>query len=643
MINFNLDANPISDQGALALYHAKQSATHLQEFMIDDAYAYLANENVNTLISETRRNFKDNHIDRFRYNRKKIQGITFRNAIVNSRGVAQEGTPINAKIVINILIPYFNANPDITALHLDDVTLDGNTIHALITLIQSCKTVKFIKIFDFNPYGYSTIFALKKTANAHSVALSLPFHYRDINNGDEFINRNKSQDANTLDLSSSGCHNYCNWDGYLNIASQDIIDFIIPHLQAHPNITTLILDKNRKISKGIVALAQANTHLTTLSVHECYISSVGMQALSMHNKFVHLTISGNYTADDDLVMIVKNNPKLTTLKAQYAAIGDQRDFSNAVKVIAESQIEELNFSSHQLGTLQVNNLAQSRTLKILNLDGNNLTDDSLHQLASNTSIVQLHLASNTGLTDKGLQQFVLNNKALVSLDLTYIHNAGDLTAIALAQHPLMQTVFLEDCKAISEAGIRALSTNQRLKKIQYSGYNWDNKEFFPLLRQNDPGKNTILPKEKKSLFDGKVDQGALYNLFKVPSLFCLAAFKAKEQAIKKYNSEFTIQVIKDNINLFLTTDMDPKQMKQKIIYLCNQTNNSKPGYQYQLLGEDGKIKRGIIYQDDLPAHLRSHSISYLLFKHIIENRHISLFSENRLSHDVQEQILQYKY
>lgn len=664
LIEFNLAANPINDQGALALYHAKRSAPNLQELMLDDEYAYLSDNNINTLINDARRNFGENYSDNFKYPWKdNIQGITFRHSIINSHNITENETPINARIIINILIPYFNTRPEITALHFDEVEkLDVKSLHALITLMQSCKTVKSIKIFDFNPYGYSAMFALKEAAKAHSVELSLPFHYRDVNNGNDFINRNKSKDPNTLDLSSSGCENHCNWDGYFNIISQDIIDFIIPHLQAHPNITTLILDKNSNISDGIIALAKANTNLTTLSVNECCISSAGMQALAIHNKFVHLNISGNFTEDNDLVMIVQNNPKLKTLKAKYAVVGNRQNFSNAVKIIAESQIEKLNFDFHQLSTLQVHDLAKSKTIKILNLHSNKLTDDSLISLANNEVIMKLNLSLNKNLTDAGLRQYLINNRSLISLNLKWVERAGDLTAIALAQHPSMQIVNLEECNAISETGIRALSTNQRLKKIHYKGYHWDNEQFFPLLAENDPGKNTILPKEKLPLFYGKFDRETINNLFKVPTLFCLAGVKAKHQTIKKYSSEFTIQIIEnsiDHIDLFLTTDMDPKQMKQNTIYICDRTapcshmHYTKPGYQYQLLGEDGKIKRGIIYQKNLSIDLKYHGTKDVmndtkkflpeLLKHIIDNGHISLFSVNRLSHDVQEQISQYKY
>jgi hypothetical protein len=225
----------------------------------------------------------------------------------------------------------------------------------------------------------------------------------------------------------------------------------------------------------------------------------------------------------------------------------------------------------------------------------------------------------------------------------------------------MSSVNLEQCKNITEAGIRALSASSNLKKIEYRGYNWDNDKFFPLLAEENPQTRASLPKEKAALFDGKLDQVALNNLFKVPTLFCLAGFAAKQQLIKQCSNEFRLHLVEDNINLFLIRDMDPTLMHLKTIYLCNYNRDpysncySNPGYQYQLRGEDGKLKRGIIYQKDLPGDFRYKNAEYVadnaqrclpeLLKHIIDNGHISLLSKGNtasVSNGVQETISRLK-
>jgi len=671
----NLRDNPIGDKGALSLYQTKRSASNLQGLLLDDEYAYLSDENIDQLIAATHQKFGNTHWhDPFGWKSKKgIKGLTF----AKKTHSHPELTPINPKIIVNILIPYFNTHPEVTALYLDEVNLNTETIDALILLIQSSNTVKSIKIFDFEPLGYRTIFSLKQAAKEHLVSLVLPYHYRDVNSDEDLIKRNKSIDPNTLDLSSSGCLNHCEWGGYMNIASQDIIDIIIPYLKIHPNITTLILDKNRNITNGIIALAVAETNLTTLSVNECRIKSAGMRALANHAKFINLDISGNHHTDDDLAMLVKHNPNLKTLQIKYAVVDKRQQFAEAVKVIADSKITNLNFYFHNLGGEQIKYLAQSKTIKILNLHNNNITDETLALLAKNEVITNLNLSSNEHLTDAGLHQFLTINKALTKLNLSRIENVGDLTAIALAQHPSMREVNLEHCTQISEIGIRALVASRHLKIIKYRGYSWDDDKFFPLLAENDPHKNTSLPenfyinqhkahKKSKHALKGetlekffiKVDQANYNALFQVPTLFSLAGAVAKKQLIKNRCSEFTLSWVEDNINLCLIPTMDPSRMTTKKIYICSYNPSdtySKSGYQYQLLGTDGAVKRGVIYRKNLPiefgyqttANIVSNARKFLpeLLKHIIAAGHINLFSPEDMqqaSNDVQKSLSQCK-
>ena len=345
--------------------------------------------------------------------------------------------------------------------------------------------------------------------------------------------------------------------------------------------------------EDIAALLNAETSIHSVNLAQC--DRIGKQTLAAlaNRHLISLDLSRNHLSDEELTPIIEKNTALRHLKINTA--GDK--LSKTIKLIAKSKISHLDLECCYLPSLdksEIADLASSQHIKKLNLHHCYLSDESLKLLAANTSIEVLNLSSTQMVTEDGLCYFFKHNKTLTGIKLTLLEQVTDKVAYLIAQHPSLREVDISGCSKLTEAGVKILTAKPNLKvvythaRVLSQDFKDNYPVFFPIVNQDNPQQRSSLSteevKELTSKFTDKTELNNALNIYQPPTLFRMAAYQVKAQAIAALSKQYQLLFCHDAKQV---SSVPPMTIMIDDIYYANSC--------FKMCGPDGVIKTGTIY------------------------------------------------
>jgi hypothetical protein len=180
------------------------------------------------------------------------------------------------------------------------------------------------------------------------------------------------------------------------INDSEIINYIVPFLEIHPEIKMLSVEKNNIGEDGAKALA-ANTSLTILYLNGNNIGVDGAKALATNTSLINLNVARNKIGDEGAKALAANTV-LTTLGVAGNKIGDE----GAKALAANTTLTTLLLLSNKIGDEGAKALAANTALTFLSLLFNEkIGSNGIKALASNTSLTTLEVDD---MNDKTLNE-----------------------------------------------------------------------------------------------------------------------------------------------------------------------------------------------------------------------------------------------
>ncbi len=216
----------------------------------------------------------------------------------------------------------------------------------------------------------------------------------------------------------------------LDLSFSDVEDAdmptIISYLQNNPQVTTVNLEGNNKLSpSAVVQLATINT-----------LISLNLGRTEKHDCDENGICKGGLEAKD--VAAFANHPALTSLNLSFNSIGDE-----GAKI-----------------------LAKNTHLTVLNLGDNNLSDEGGLAIAQNHSLQALTLWANFQITSKTAIALADNpNLSFLTMGQTNVDDAG---AIALGEKSHLKKLYLYYTN-VGDAGAIALAGNRNITNLDFMG------------------------------------------------------------------------------------------------------------------------------------------------------------------------------
>lgn len=301
---------------------------------------------------------------------------------------------------------------------------------------------------------------------------------------------------NKLDLSNR----------YIN--NKEVYESIVPYLEQHPEITTLLLRGSRIIGGGVRALARIrtlksldlsnspigdagakvlakNTTLISLNVSGCKIEDAGIIALAESKTLLSLDVSGNYIELEGIEALAKNttlrslnvsrcalvqeeiealanNTTLTWLDVSRNKIGN----AGAIALAQNKTLTTLIMELCEIKTEGAKKLAENKSLKFLSLKLNAVFFEGAEALAQNTTLKLLDLSCNN--LGSNAAKALSKNETLRILNLSQTFNIKSAGAIELAKNKTLLSLDLS-FNEIGDEGAIALAKNLTLKELYLSG------------------------------------------------------------------------------------------------------------------------------------------------------------------------------
>jgi len=198
------------------------------------------------------------------------------------------------------------------------------------------------------------------------------------------------------------------------------------------------------------------TNLRDLNLWDCDITPRGMGLLHRLN-VERLNLYGT-AADDETVRILTSVTTLTELDLGRTKITDK----GIQELTILSKLTDLNLAKSQVTDVGVEALHSLTNLKLLSLDYCRMSDVGLRGIASLPSLQELRIRC-TGVTDKGLQQYLSSQTTLTWLDLTdcYITDQGLQALCSLTR---LQHLLLNGC-SVTAGGLASLQLSLRYTRL----------------------------------------------------------------------------------------------------------------------------------------------------------------------------------
>jgi len=433
----NLRNNHIHDSGLVAIANALHHNATLES--LDVSYDFPKFDTVLALMALSR-NTQLKKVS-IHYTLEGCSHDTFscKNTILSHNDVSnlitflQQRPEIKTLILSNCSLGYgevkllaefvLQSNSNITSLSLTDNNIDDDRTIMLAKMLKQNKTLVSLKldIYWTTKNGVlaltsalesnDTLTKLTLTNSIMILTMDVVFSLRLLQERNPSFSLivNKSYERiwktqETIDLNS------------FQVTDNDVITYIIPYLNRHPEIKTVDLSSNQITAKGAMALAEqlSKTQLTVLNLQRNSVGYQGVFALNSANKKNnHKTVIqyrgylDDFCSSSDFFQCVSNNTlclnsmNTTSLYDKYTlSVADVKD-------------------------IIIPYLTRHPEITSLNLNGFTLNDDALIALLeSKNNITHLSLRGYSELNDSAIvsKQVMLalsKNTQLTSLDLSY--------------------------------------------------------------------------------------------------------------------------------------------------------------------------------------------------------------------------------
>lgn len=318
-----------------------------------------------------------------------------------------------------------------------------------------------------------------------------------------------------------------------NLEDNDLPE-IIAFLRNHPEIKSLNLEGNSKLTGGaLVPLASVET-LTELNLARRYKDCPNGVCI------------GGFEAKDITAFV--NNTHIVSLNLHMHSIGDE----GAILLAKNTTLKYLNVGSNNITDSGAIALAHNNILERLAINANyDMTPKSAQAFADNQTLVELNLGQ-TGVRDEGAMALSANThlKRLLVYRSGGIHDEG---AMAFAKNTTLKELDISD-NLFTAATAIAYGENHTLENLDISGP-WLEKNKNPI---GDEGVTALVKNQsfkKLGLFRQNVTRIGLTELLKLPHLMSL---------------DLGINFIADDGVALLATH--PEQWTELNLVLCNVTD-----------------------------------------------------------------------
>lgn len=239
----------------------------------------------------------------------------------------------------------------------------------------------------------------------------------------------------------------------VNLRGSEATDDALTHVAVLPAVTSVLLNDLPITDKGLSLLASTEAPIANLDLRGCQISNAGLGYVTSFRRLRALRLNGadgSTTVDDEGLSALAVLPELKVLALDGLFVSEA-----GLEVLPSlKRLEELYLKNTLIGDDALKIIGRCSGLKKLRLAFNQISDMSLQDLAPLTSLTDLDLSENAGLTDAALTH-VAALKSLTRLNLWRVA-VSDQGVAALADLKSLQWLNLDNTQ-LSDAGLPALS------------------------------------------------------------------------------------------------------------------------------------------------------------------------------------------
>jgi len=286
------------------------------------------------------------------------------------------------------------------------------------------------------------------------------------------IDSHYNQTSNYLDLHSCQINDddvkaIVPFAGHYNVSDYDLADNNIGEKGAEElargfksvsAVWSLNLNNNHIGDQGLQAIIKANHRMQSLEVDNNNLTGEGMKSIGELKNLYQLTVNNNHINSDGIAEILKLKTGLLALEWLYI---EHNDFDlQGVQDLANSGLLRLDIGYNNIGDEGAKILSKNRSIVILSIDGNHITDAGLANI-SDMDINQGYpfTASDNQITAKGIRVFVdkLQSHRLYSVDFSK-NQLGDEGLSILTEMLSLNKIDVSD-NQITEKGIDDIVAN----------------------------------------------------------------------------------------------------------------------------------------------------------------------------------------
>ncbi|KAI3355383.1 hypothetical protein L3Q82_018218 [Scortum barcoo] len=219
----------------------------------------------------------------------------------------------------------------------------------------------------------------------------------------------------------------------------------------------LITDSGLSILSSLVKLQYLNLASCSKLTDSCLQHITGLKSLCF------LSLDQTKVTDVGMVLYLQSAPScLSQLSLNQTAV------TEATLVVLPACVPQLRLLSiKQTKVKDVSALANLSSLQTLNLDGTEVTENSLEHLASHPSLSSLSLGG-ISVADGNQALQIISGLKLTHLTLPGRHSVTDGGLSFLSRLCLLLELDLTDYTQVTDQGVSQLSTMTRLKKLSLS-------------------------------------------------------------------------------------------------------------------------------------------------------------------------------
>lgn len=267
-----------------------------------------------------------------------------------------------------------------------------------------------------------------------------------------------------------------------------------------PTLTSIDLSTYFPSSEDIDQLIEAletNSKLRSIKCSTGRITDLHLRRLARIESLRHIECSIAWELLPETAQAIAESNIIelgiisTTIKKEAAAC-----------LVSSRKLQRLDISGHYFGGNGViEALAQSTTLKELNISNNNLDDKNCAPLAKNKSILKLNINGNSNISDTGIKA-IAGMKQLMSLSAQSI-SAKEKGFYALAKLPALKSLNIAHTKP-TDNGFKYLACSQSIETLNICNTGLSNKHLPSFisnesLRDLDASYNKISSKGAKMI------------------------------------------------------------------------------------------------------------------------------------------------